>query len=87
LQEVEKRDYETDIAPWLTCQGYGMSFKKRTGNDPNKPDGVLTAYKLSKFDVIGSLPIEYHRYGNWLRQFKNLMSLRLFLYHKTFLHG
>nr|CAB3221526.1 protein angel homolog 2 [Phallusia mammillata] len=61
LQEVEHYHYKENIAPWLKSKGYIFCYKKRSGNDPLKPDGVLTACKSNKFKIVLSSPVEYYR--------------------------
>ena len=61
LQEVEEADYHDSVKPWLEKHKYVHAYKKRTGQDKSKPDGVLTACLSKKFEILASVPVEYYR--------------------------
>jgi len=58
LQEVEDSYLSKDINPCLERMGYITKFKQRTGG---RPDGVLTAVKKDKFQVLLTVPVEYFK--------------------------
>uniref|UniRef100_H2YGG7 Uncharacterized protein n=1 Tax=Ciona savignyi TaxID=51511 RepID=H2YGG7_CIOSA len=72
LQEVEDVHYDSYIKPWLEAQGYKFSYKKRTGNELSKPDGVLTACRFNKFKIIEAIPVEYFRKNDNLTKWHNV---------------
>lgn len=63
LQEVEEYHFERDISKFLGRSNYECHYKRRTGNDKKKPDGVLIAFKKDKFQLLESRKVEYRR-GN-----------------------
>ncbi|XP_026689780.2 protein angel homolog 2 [Ciona intestinalis] len=72
LQEVEECHYEAQVKPWLESRGYNFSYKKRTGSDPTKPDGVLTACRSNKFHIVDAIPVEYYRQKDELTKCHNV---------------
>lgn len=61
LQEVEKHHFLKEILNFLESLGYDCIYKKRTGNNVNKPDGVLIAYKKEKYRLVTESKVEYFR--------------------------
>nr|XP_039260067.1 protein angel homolog 2-like isoform X1 [Styela clava]XP_039260068.1 protein angel homolog 2-like isoform X2 [Styela clava] len=64
LQEVEEYHYNEEILHFLESLDYQCVYKKRTGNNKNKPDGVLIAYKKEKYKMLSEKKVEYFR-GNF----------------------
>ncbi|XP_076816680.1 protein angel homolog 2-like isoform X1 [Clavelina lepadiformis] len=75
LQEVEHCHYFQDIKPWLETLGYSSVYKKRSGSSPNKPDGVLTAFRTDKFRLLKAIPVEYYRPNNPKTKWNNVGSV------------
>lgn len=46
---------------FLDSNNYVYQYKRRTGNNKNKPDGVLIAFKKDKFELVESRKVEYRR--------------------------
>ncbi|XP_016533354.1 protein angel homolog 2 isoform X1 [Poecilia formosa] len=63
LQEVQEDHYENEIKPALQALGYQCEYKKRTGK---KPDGCAITFKSSRFSLVSSTPVEFHRRGDAL---------------------
>ncbi|XP_014862101.1 PREDICTED: protein angel homolog 2 isoform X5 [Poecilia mexicana] len=63
LQEVQEDHYENQIKPALQALGYQCEYKKRTGK---KPDGCAITFKSSRFSLVSSTPVEFHRRGDAL---------------------
>ena len=61
LQEVEEANYHDSLKPWLDANGYTYAYKRRTGDDENKPDGVLTACLVGKYEIVDTVQVEYFR--------------------------
>uniref|UniRef100_A0A8C8SBF3 Angel homolog 2 n=1 Tax=Pelusios castaneus TaxID=367368 RepID=A0A8C8SBF3_9SAUR len=59
LQEVQEDHYGMDIKPSLETLGYHCEYKMRTGR---KPDGCAICFKISKFNLISSKPVEFFRH-------------------------
>nr|XP_033793779.1 protein angel homolog 2 [Geotrypetes seraphini] len=58
LQEVQEDHYRTQIRPSLESLGYQCEYKMRTGR---KPDGCAICFKLCKFTLLSSNPVEFYR--------------------------
>ncbi|XP_029449081.1 protein angel homolog 2 isoform X2 [Rhinatrema bivittatum] len=58
LQEVQEDHYRTQIKPSLESLGYQCEYKMRTGH---KPDGCAICFKLCKFTLLSSNPVEFYR--------------------------
>ncbi|XP_006028841.2 protein angel homolog 2, partial [Alligator sinensis] len=59
LQEVQEDHYRTQIKSSLESLGYHCEYKMRTGR---KPDGCAICFKMSKFDLVSSNPVEFFRH-------------------------
>ncbi|XP_030051906.1 protein angel homolog 2 [Microcaecilia unicolor] len=59
LQEVQEDHYRTQIKPSLESLGYQCEYKMRTGR---KPDGCAICFKLCKFTLLSSNPVEFYRH-------------------------
>ncbi|XP_074846094.1 protein angel homolog 2 isoform X2 [Carettochelys insculpta] len=59
LQEVQEDHYEMQIKPSLESLGYHCEYKMRTGK---KPDGCAVCFRISKFNLISSNPVEFFRH-------------------------
>lgn len=64
LQEIEECHFEDDICPFLDGAGYQCQYKRRTGNNATKPDGVLIAFKKANFRLVAERKVEYYRGEN-----------------------
>uniref|UniRef100_A0A096MDR1 Angel homolog 2 (Drosophila) n=1 Tax=Poecilia formosa TaxID=48698 RepID=A0A096MDR1_POEFO len=63
LQEVQEDHYENEIKPALQALEYIKSCNRRTGK---KPDGCAITFKSSRFSLVSSTPVEFHRRGDAL---------------------
>ncbi|KAM9154373.1 protein angel homolog 2 isoform 1-T1 [Pangshura tecta] len=59
LQEVQEDHFGMEIKPSLEYLGYHCEYKMRTGR---KPDGCAICFKISKFNLISSNPVEFFRH-------------------------
>uniref|UniRef100_K7GJD5 Angel homolog 2 n=1 Tax=Pelodiscus sinensis TaxID=13735 RepID=K7GJD5_PELSI len=59
LQEVQEDHYGMEIKPSLESLGYHCEYKMRTGR---KPDGCAICFKISKFNLLSSNPVEFFRH-------------------------